>query len=383
MGRSGNRNVGLLFGLLVGALPVVVGCTPGGGGGVGGAKGSKLKAEVSNGAFVAQVEYSDLSSRQTMGIVVTGGTPGATLDISVAGVTIASVTLDDQGNGRLDFSSSPAAAGEEPLPDGFQPPSAGDAMAVGDLTDSFDSVQAELKAHLSSAKFRADVNYEVDSAKVKFRVHVQGGEANAVLDVGAAGFAVGTITLDADGNGKMRWSSRTDHPGEEPLPAGFPALAAGDTVSVGSLSGTLSHDNGENEGDDHGNNNNNDHSGSELRAEMSSGQQVAKVSFEQSQDETEVSVTVSGGAADAVLEVSIAGASLGSVALDATGAAAVEFTSDPGASGKLHLPASFTAPVAGDAVTVGEMSGVFAADGDGNGDDGGSSGSGNDNHADN
>lgn len=269
MERSKNRFlVGVSVGLLgVGWLTVgcgfITGCgtSPFGnlfGPSAGGSTSSKLRADLSSGAFSAEVAYDQQSSGQTLGIVVTGGTPGAVVEVSIGGVALGSITLDDTGSGRLGLSSSPATPDELPLPGEFKPPGAGDAVDVGDLSGSFDSVELELKAKLSSGGFRANVKYQVESDKVKFKVEVQGGEPNAVLDVTAAGVAIGSITVNGEGNGEMRWSSRVHHENEQPLPADFPALAAGDTVTVGSLSGALSADDGdEHDGKDDGDNDSN------------------------------------------------------------------------------------------------------------------------------
>ncbi len=391
MRRSRNRFfVGVSVGLLaVGCLAAGCGLVAGGPGGLfggngGGAAASKLRAELSSGTLDAQVDYANQSDHQNLQIVVTGGTPGAVVDVSIGGAAIGSVTLDATGAGHLALSSSPAAPNDLPLPDGFKPPGEGDAVGVGDLSGSFDSVKLELKAKLSSGDFQAKVKYEVESDKVKFKVEVRGGEPNAVLDVTAAGAAVGSLTLNGDGEGKMRWSSRADHVNEQPLPGDFPALAAGDAVAVGSLSGTLSADDGgeqdgEQDGKDDGHE---DSNGTELKAEMVSGAVHVDVKYEIKSEGTKFEVNVVGGEANGVLNIIVAGVAAGPITLDATGSGHVVYNTRAGEPDEQPFPANFPTPVAGDVVSVGGLSGVFqlnADDNDNGNADHNDNGNGNDN----
>lgn len=374
MRRSRNR---FFVGVSVGLLTVgwfAAGCEfltggPGGlfGGNGGGAVASKLRAELSSGTFNALVDYNEQSDRQTLDIAVTGGTPGAVVEVSIGGVAIGSITLDATGAGRIGLSSSPAATDELPLPGEFEPPGEGDAVGVGDLSGSFDSVKLELQAKLSSGGFQAKVKYEVESDEVKFRVEVHGGEPNAVLDVTAAGTAVGSITVNGDGEGEMRWSSRADHENEQPLPADFPTLAAGDAVAVGSLSGVLSVEedgNDDEQGDDDGHDDGADDgsNGTELKATMESGALHIDVKYEVESDGAEFEVNVVGGAADEVLNITVAGFAAGSITLDAAGSGHWEYDAHADAPDEQSFPADFPTPVTGDEVSVGDLSGVFQLD---------------------
>lgn len=336
------------------------------------AAASKLRAELSSGTFNAQVEFDEQSDRQMVEIAVTGGTPGAVVEVSIGGVAIGSVTLDATGSGRLALSSSPAATDELPLPGEFKPPGEGDAVGVGDLSGSFDSVKRELKTRLTSGEFRADVKYDVESDEVKFRVKVRGGVPDAVLAVSAAGVAVGSITVNGDGDGKMKWTSRADHEDEQPLPANFPALAAGDTVAVGSLSGVLRAD--DDDDDDHGDDedddgDNDDSGGAELKATMESGTLNIEVKYEVEGEGAEFEVNVVGGAANGVLNITVAGVAAGSITLDAAGNGHLEYNAHADDPDEQPFPADFPTPVTGDAVSVGGLSGAFQLDADDNDND--------------
>ncbi len=401
MRRSRNR---FFVGVSVGLLSVgwfTAGCefltgSPGGlfGGNGDQAAASKLRAELSSGTFNAQVDYNEQSDRQTLDIAVTGGTPGAVVEISIGGIAIGSITLDATGAGRLALSSSPAATDELLLPGEFKPPGEGDAVGVGDVSGSFDSVELELKAELSSGDFQAKVKYEVESDEVKFKVEIHGGEPNAVLDVTAAGAAVGSITVNGDGEGEMRWSSRADHENEQPLPTDFPTLAAGDAVAVGSLSGVLSVEedgNNDEQGDEDGHDDgaDDDSNETELKATMESGTLHIDVKYEVESEGAEFEVNVVGGAADEVLNITVVGFAAGSITLDAAGSGHLEYNAHADEPDEQPFPADFPTPVTGDAVSVGSLSGVFQPDAvddendDANGDDDGNDNVGNSNGNDN
>lgn len=73
----------------------------------------------------------------------------------------------------------------------------------------------------------------------KFTVEVQGAQAGQTFEVMVQGRSYGTITADALGVAKLEMRPRPDSPGEVALPADFPRLKAGDTVTIGDMTGAL------------------------------------------------------------------------------------------------------------------------------------------------
>jgi len=98
---------------------------------------------------------------------------------------------------------------------------------------------SELKAVLSEGAFRAVVEYEQEADHTSFEVKVTGGQADATLDVAVNGVVVLTVTLDSTGSGEFEFSSVPEDPDEQQLPSDFPELCAGDTITVGDVSGVL------------------------------------------------------------------------------------------------------------------------------------------------
>ncbi|HPO92768.1 MAG TPA: hypothetical protein PL072_04775 [Phycisphaerales bacterium] len=77
----------------------------------------------------------------------------------------------------------------------------------------------------------------------KFNVEINGAAPNETLEVRINGNLFGTVTTNALGTAKIELVTQTvdDNPNDEeaPIPQDFPRLNAGDTISVGSLSGTF------------------------------------------------------------------------------------------------------------------------------------------------
>jgi hypothetical protein len=93
------------------------------------------------------------------------------------------------------------------------------------------------------------------------------------------------------------------------------------------------------------------------------------------QSETELTVSVTGTAANSSLDVAIGGIDVGTLTTDSTGASKLVLSSNPSGT-EQSLPSNFpTSIAAGTAITVGSLSGTFAAPtSTGGSDDGGSSG---------
>ena len=329
--------------------------------GGGGSAGLKLIANLSSGDVQAQVEYDADDHEASFEVTVSGGAPGQVIEITVDGVVVASVTLDDTGGGHLRFSSDPDEADEQQMPDGFPEPDAGDDVAVGDMSGSFahddsddgddddgESSEFELHADLTAGTFQAVVHYEEDGDEAEFSVAVSGGEPGSAVDVSVAGVVVASLTLDANGAGRVKFADEdeadddsdgdgddddsdgdsddddADDPDEQPFPDNFPVLVAGDAVVVGPASGTLvADDSGDDSDDDDddaddGSDDNSDDDADdaadvELAAVLSDGTMTANVRYEADGMKSEFEVSLSGGQPGAVLDVLVAGYAVGAL----------------------------------------------------------------------
>ncbi len=207
-------------------------------------------------------------------VSVSGAVAGAKLTVNVGGVDVGTITVNDNGTGRLSFATNPKT-GQTAFPANFpatvdsttavklgtdlngtlakvtKPCGPGTGVTVTDVTLvaaklSDSTGTSPLKAHVSFSS--ANVNGTVMSA---FRVCVSGGTAGQVVDVTISSTdattgavtktSVGTITLDANGRGQLLY---TTNPGSRGIGVAFPAtfptsITAGMTVGVDTLTATL------------------------------------------------------------------------------------------------------------------------------------------------
>ncbi len=189
-------------------------------------------------------------------VTVKGAAANTTLDVSIGDTVVGQITTDANGAGTLKLSSEPEDADEQPLPANFPTAVAADtAVSVGTLSGTLaaptktphgcgESEKTVLRAALTDSVGTATGTATYQTATrhgetfTKFVVRVSGATASSTLDVAIDGTVVGQITTDANGAGKLVLSS---HPkgNQQLLPADFPAITAGTSVTVGSLSGTF------------------------------------------------------------------------------------------------------------------------------------------------
>ena len=102
------------------------------------AEGNELKGVLAGDGVTVIVEYEQEADHTSFEVEVTGGQPDATLDVAVNSVVVLSITLDSTGGGEFEFSSVPDDADEQQLPAEFPILSAGDVVAVGDLSGALE-----------------------------------------------------------------------------------------------------------------------------------------------------------------------------------------------------------------------------------------------------
>jgi len=191
-------------------------------------------------------------------VSVTGATASTTLDVSVGGTVVGQITTDTTGAGKLILSSNPVGSNKQALPANFPTTvAAGTAVTVGTLSGSLvtptqsssgcgahsgTTLTATLAdpTNTSAAGTATYWTGTIDGTTVtKLKVSVTGATASSTLNVSVDGTIVGQVTTDSTGAGALILSS--DPQGsEQQLPTNFPTtVAAGSTVTVGSITGRL------------------------------------------------------------------------------------------------------------------------------------------------
>jgi len=339
------------------------------------AHGTTLSATLTdaNSAATGTVTYKtyveDGVTETKLKVNITGAEADSTLQVTVAGVVVGQVAANASGNASLVLSSDPEGD-EQALPDNFPTAvAAGDAVSAGTLMGTLatvtrghrDSSTTTLSASLTDETTGAagTVTYKMstENGETSLKVSVTGAEANSALGVTIGDVNVGEITTDANGAGSIVLSS--DPTGDEKaLPDNFPtSITAGTAVGIGTMTGALVVVN--RGGGHHGCHG----EAAALNATLSDSTTgaAATVSYRTSASSTNLSVRVTGAAADSSPDVSIGGTVVGQVNTDATGAGKLVLASNP-TSNQQPLPANFpTTIVAGTTINVGTMTGSFGA----------------------
>jgi len=181
---------------------------------------------------------------------IRGADANTTYDVAIDGTVVGEITTNDNGNGRLIFSSR-GRGNTETFPDDFPTDlAAGATVTIGDATgelssrfaNSGDADRIRLASFLSDpdSSVRATIKFSSEmeddgTTETKMMVKVLGSDPNASLDVRIDGITVGTITTNARGRGTLVLSSE-----DGTLPANFPAtVESGVDVTVGTTTGSL------------------------------------------------------------------------------------------------------------------------------------------------
>jgi len=124
---------------------LIAGCSQSGALDAVGGSGLQAKLVGANGA-AGLVEFNQEEEHRELMVEVTGGQPGATIELLINGVAVLSLTLDESGDGHFKFDSDPDEVGESRLPGEFDGPDQGDDVQVGDMSGIFnqlDDVEAD------------------------------------------------------------------------------------------------------------------------------------------------------------------------------------------------------------------------------------------------
>lgn len=202
--------------------------------------------------------YTEDDATETrLKVSVTGAAADSTLDVTIGETVVGQITTDADGAGQLILSSEPEDD-EQPLPDDFPTDVvAGTAVSVGSLSGTLavggghaggchSSDHTALNASLTDPDNSASAGTVAYHTKTRdgvtttrFSVSVTGAAADSSLEVSIGDVVVGQVATDSTGAGTLVLSSDPADD-ESPLPANFPtSIAAGTTVTVGTLSGTF------------------------------------------------------------------------------------------------------------------------------------------------
>jgi len=306
---------------LINKTGIMAQLTSGSGQDSGEGTGASLEATLANaGSATGKAEFN---ADGELDISVQGAAVSTTLNVMVDGNQVGTLTTDANGNGELELSQAGLVK-------------TGSTIAVGDLTGTFaaptttggdeggdsggsgdhggEGAGTSLQAALTNAG-GATGKAEFSSGDGDLEVQVQGAAASSTLNVLINGNQVGTITTDANGNGKLDLSGLT--------------VNSGSTIAVGDLTGTFAAPVPE----------------VHLSAQLTGASGLTGKAEFNSQD-NELQVEISGAAANTVYNITIDNVVVGQVTTDASG------------QGEFHSSQSTTLTVnAGSAISVSDTAG--------------------------
>jgi len=189
------------------------------------------------------------STMRRFKVEVERGLPLQAFAVDVNGDLVGTLTTNAGGFGKFELRTPQFIDGPEdglPMPSGFPRLTNGDTVSVGPLSGTvFNTLTPTL-----SQRYRVGGKDEVGSFEISvkyierfkrttlrrvFDVEIEGGTPGSFI-VKVNNQNVGTITVDASGNGEFQLESpQFIEPGdtELPMPNTFPTLIPGDVVTVG------------------------------------------------------------------------------------------------------------------------------------------------------
>jgi hypothetical protein len=222
-----------------------------------------------------EAEQEDVGTKYEFKIKVEQASPG-TMDVLVDSVLVGQVTSDSRGRGELKFSNEPGEHNAFPV--NFPTITPGTIVQVGnglfgtfngtlqmptaienlplsetpdsnshddfsddefEVSDDFSDEVPHLESYLSGVNgVRGKASFEVEfddgSYKAELDIRVRDGQPLSTYDFHVDGLFVGTVSLDAQGRGRVSFSSMPE-PDESLLPIDSLSIKVGTTVSVGDI----------------------------------------------------------------------------------------------------------------------------------------------------
>ena len=187
---------------------------------------------------------------QRLRIKLERGVPHETLDVTINGVIVGTMTTNSGGTGRLTL-------GNSELPEGFPSLDTGDVITVGDASGTFfDNGDHGVQKFRTKGSVETPEGVEIEAKYFerfkhgllvrRFQVEIEGAAPGQVFDVSLNGEIFGTVTAGDDGEAELqlRTNANSDDDDDDSevvqaMPDTFPSLHDGDVVVVGGVDVTM------------------------------------------------------------------------------------------------------------------------------------------------
>ncbi len=161
--------------------------------------------------------------------------PGTSHALTVDGFELARMVADLKGEAEFEFVDD----GKNLFPEGFPEPKPGTVIRVGELL-TFDMKTLEKLADLEtpiagpgtlSGKVTFKIERLGDSVTKEFQVKIAGAPPKTGHAVLLDDVSVGNLSVDLEGKGKLKFSTKEGMP----FPVGFPAPRGGSRIRIGEI----------------------------------------------------------------------------------------------------------------------------------------------------
>ena len=168
-------------------------------------------------------------------IDVGNAAPGVAHVVTLDGLELGELLTNRKGGGEFKLSEED----NQLFPAGFQEPRAGSLLRVGELMElHLDVLEklADLEAPISgpgglSGKIGFEIERLGSTVTREFQIKVEKAPVKTTHPVSLDGVHVGDMSVDVEGQGKLKFSTKKS----PPFPAAFPEPHAGSVVRVGDL----------------------------------------------------------------------------------------------------------------------------------------------------
>ena len=211
-----------------------------------------------------RVELESEGTETELNIRIDNAPVSSSFPVSLNDIALGQLLTDARGRGKIVLSQGDDNREHLPLPSGLSTLSPDMELVIGDIVrgklsqvskvenngngTSTPPIPGSQEQHFAarfdvvlgvtrSAEFAQEIERSI--TKQTFKAEIERARPNTSFEVKIAGVVVGRIETDTRGKGKLKLATTPKDASEQPLPAGFPTVVDGTSVTIGTVESTL------------------------------------------------------------------------------------------------------------------------------------------------